>query len=858
MINERFSNLHVRPAAAARVAIALLPLALFLVSLLVLHSELRATRWSDIAAALRATGGGAAAAAVILCILSYLAMSLQDTLALSASGRKVPIGHVLRIALIANGIGQSAGASLLSAGALRWRFYAGLDLSAAEAGYVTLFAELGTALGLAATLAIALMVDPGALTRLGINADIALILAALLFVALLAYPLLAAMRTAPIFIKGFALNVPRLPLVLGQMALGVIDVLCAAGALIVLVQPDPSHIFATLLAFAAASSVAALSGIPAGLGSFEATLIVLSPAANHSLLAAILVYRLTYYLLPLVASALGLLTFQRAGALALGGRTLRALRVIARNVAPQAVGLLLLATGLIFLLSGASNALDVRMNALKAWMPLAVIETSHLIASVSGFFLLILAHGAFRRLRAAHHIAAIVLVVGAVASIAKGLDLEEAMVALIALGALYLGRDAFDRRSALFDEPFSLSWIALIVLFVAASIWLGLFSFRHVEYSHDLWWRFAFDAGAPRFLRATLAVAIAAAGVSLWALIHPSATARRAAPAPDLAQIRSIVAASPVSESWMALTGDKSFLLNKAGTAFLMYGAKGRSRIAFGDPVGPDCEAAGLLWAFREMCDRDDLRPVHYQIDGAHLARYVDLGYTFLKLGEEARVPLADFDLKGKRWANLRYARARAERDGASFEFAPVEAIPGLMEALKQVSDAWLKDKNTREKGFTVGTFAPDYLKETPCALVKQDGTIKAFANVLVSADHEEISIDLMRHTGDAPYGTMDFLFVELGLWARAQGFRYLNLGLAPLSGLETHKLAPVWAKAGALVFAHGEHFYNFAGLRAYKEKFSPEWRAKYMASHGGLDAVAALTDAAALISGGLSGMFRR
>jgi len=184
--------------------------------------------------------------------------------------------------------------------------------------------------------------------------------------------------------------------------------------------------------------------------------------------------------------------------------------------------------------------------------------------------------------------------------------------------------------------------------------------------------------------------------------------------------------------------------------------------------------------------------------------------------------------------------------------------VAALIPQLKAVSDAWLHDKSTREKGFTVGAFEPAYLVRTPCALVRQNGAIKAFANVLASAAHEEVSIDLMRHVDDAPYGTMDFLFVELGLWARTEGFRWLNLGLAPLSGLETHKLAPVWAKAGALVFAHGEHFYNFSGLRAYKEKFVPEWRPKFMASQGGLDAIAALSDAAALISGGLTGVFKR
>lgn len=844
--------------ACLRAGGALLPLALFIASAFALHLELENTHWRDIAASLRSHDGLTVLAATGLAALSYLALSLQDSLALAALEKQIPTAQSLRIALVANGIGQSAGASLLSAGALRWRFFAGLNLSAADAGYATLFAEGGTVIGIAGVLAIALLVEPEALTPLGIGTGPALTTATVLLAVLLAYPLVAGFRRRPLSLYGFAVALPPPHLILAQTALGLLDVLCAAGALMILIAPDPADVFATLLAFSAASAAAALSGIPGGLGAFEAVLLTLSPVDEHRLLAALLLYRLVYYLLPLTASAFALLAFQRRETAALGGRTLRVLQVVARQVAPQAIGMLLLATGLVFLLSGASNALDARMSALKAWMPLAVIETSHLVASVSGFLLLILAHGAFRRLRAAYPLAALVLVIGALASIAKGLDLEEALIALIALAALYLGRDAFDRRSALLDEPFSLSWLALIALFVTASIWLGSFSFRHIEYSGDLWWQFEFNAGAPRFMRATLAIAIAAAGLALWSLLRPAARVVTPPRDDDLARVLPIVQASPVAESWLALTGDKSFLFSDTDDAFLMYGARGRSRIAFGDPVGPDLRAEGLLWSFREMCDRFDLRPVHYQIDAAHLARYVDLGYTFLKLGEEARVPLAQFDLKGKRWANLRHSHVRAVREGASFEIVLSEHVEAVMADIKAVSDAWLTEKNTREKGFTVGAFDPKYLALTPCALVKQNGMVKAFANVLVSADRHEISIDLMRQLNDAPYGTMDYLFVELGFWARAQGFSYLNLGLAPLSGLEAHKLAPVWAKAGALLFAHGEHFYNFSGLRSYKEKFAPEWRPKYMASRGGLDTVAALTDAAALISGGITGVFKR
>ena len=112
-----------------------------------------------------------------------------------------------------------------------------------------------------------------------------------------------------------------------------------------------------------------------------------------------------------------------------------------------------------------------------------------------------------------------------------------------------------------------------------------------------------------------------------------------------------------------------------------------------------------------------------------------------------------------------------------------------------------------------------------------------------------------MRYLPEAPNGVMDYLFLELMLWGHKEGYRWFNLGMAPLSGLQDHALTPLWNRLGAFVFRHGEHFYNFQGLREYKEKFDPLWEPKYLASPGGLMLPRMLIDIASLISGGLKGV---
>jgi phosphatidylglycerol lysyltransferase len=166
--------------------------------------------------------------------------------------------------------------------------------------------------------------------------------------------------------------------------------------------------------------------------------------------------------------------------------------------------------------------------------------------------------------------------------------------------------------------------------------------------------------------------------------------------------------------------------------------------------------------------------------------------------------------------------------------------------------------KSVAEKRFSVGAFSESYIGNFSTVLVRSEGKISAFANLWLTSSKEELSIDLMRFGADAPRGAMDYMFIELMLWGRAQGYRWFNLGMAPLAGLERHPLAPAWHRVGNFVFRHGEHFYNFDGLRRYKAKFDPTWEPKYLVAPGGIALPRILIDVSVLISGGMMELFAR
>lgn len=326
----------------------------------------------------------------------------------------------------------------------------------------------------------------------------------------------------------------------------------------------------------------------------------------------------------------------------------------------------------------------------------------------------------------------------------------------------------------------------------------------------------------------------------------------------EIARARPIIERSPDTYANLVLRGDKALLFSLSGNGLLMYGRMPRSWIAMGDPISPCQEARELIRKFRDLSQRHGAWPVFFEVGAPNVDLYLELGLALTKLGEEARVELSQFDLRGPARAGLRQGHARVLRQGCRFEIVPREAVPQALPDLERVSQAWLAAKATREKGFSNASFDVAYLRQFPVAVVKRGERPIAFANLWLGAGREELSVDLMRHAADAPNGTMDYLFTELMLWGRREGYRWFNFGMAPLSGLDERAGAPLWHRFGRLVYQYGEHFYNFRGLRQYKEKFHPVWTPRYLASPGGLALPAVLLDVTALIAGGFAGILAR
>jgi len=527
-------------------------------------------------------------------------------------------------------------------------------------------------------------------------------------------------------------------------------------------------------------------------------------------------------------------------------------------VVPRSLGALTFIAGALLLFSGATPAAAVRLHWVNELVPLPVVELSHFFDNMAGVLLLILARGVERRLDVAYHLTVAMLVAAIFLSILRALDVEQAGVLTLVLALFIPNRRYFYRKSSLIEERFTAPWIAAIILVVVGSIGLGMVSYEKVQLSRHAFFHFGRHAQEARFLRATAGVVATLVFLAFLRLFRPARPLIPDPTAADIAAARAISARTTEAATQLAFLGDKHLLFDRDRTGFVMYGVNGRSWVALGDPIGPVSVVPSLIADFARLADRNGGWPVFYKVAPTLLYLYLDHGLSVVKLGEEARVPLAEFSLEGPARRNLRRVWRRMVDDGCTFEMHSGAGVAALLPELRTVSDAWLAQKRAREKGFSLGFFDERYVRDTPVGVVRRNGRIIGFANLWVSGGQEEVEADLTRYTPDAPPGLMRYLYTEMMLRAKQDGFRWFNLGMAPLSGLTIHPRAPIWNQLAVAVRGYGERFYNFQGIREFKEWFHPEWEPRFLVSPGGAARPVILANIAALIGGGLDGVLRR
>jgi phosphatidylglycerol lysyltransferase len=566
--------------------------------------------------------------------------------------------------------------------------------------------------------------------------------------------------------------------------------------------------------------------------------------------ATLLAYRVFYYVIPWAAASLLLLTW-------VTHRTPRRIE-LARRVIAGIVG----ASGALMLLSTATPGLHNRLVLLEQAVPLPLVEVGTFSAAVTGVLLLVIARGLSKGYRTAFTATLIILVAAACSAILKGFDYEEAII----LSAVALLAFA---QAPLFDRPSHGDWLEgrdVGVAFVAVIVFLifGVFAHRVTGATLERWSHVGYHFEATRFLRTAVSLAIAVAAGAMYLLLRVPVRFRRPS---DAVVDRALEVNSEIGTQTMPMTianGDKSLFFDETASpagsraqtprGFCLYRIVGPYMVVLSDPVvrTPADRSAFLnaLFAFAGEVDR---RPIFYQLSPDWIPALHDRGYALFKLGEEGHLPLSRVTLDGPGGKLYRQIIRRAERENVRFRVLPPFEVERVLPQLSDISNDWLRFKGVRERQFSIGFFDEQYMRRFPAVVVEDaKGRIIAFANMLMGPRREELSIDLMRYRSDAPK-VMDFLFVSLFLYGKEKGCRRFNLGMAPLASVGELAGAHLRERLANLLFQHGETWYNFQGLRQFKEKFDPDWVPRYMAYQNAWEWPVAIAYVSALIAGGWS-----
>jgi uncharacterized membrane protein YbhN (UPF0104 family) len=284
----------------------LLSMTVIAVAVVVLYHILQDIDVDDTIAAIRATEFSDIFLAALFVAAGYFTLTFYDLFALRAIGRPdVPYRVAALTGFTSYSIGHNIGASVFTAGAVRYRIYSAYGLGAVEVAKICFIAGLTFWLGNATVLGLGIAYVPQAASAIDqLPAWVNRGLAILTLMILASYVIWIWRRPRVIGRSQWQITLPDGPSTLLQIGIGIIDLSCCALAMYMLVPDDPNIGFVTLaVIFVSATLLGFASHSPGGLGVFDAAMLVaLWQFEKEDLLAGLLLFRLLYYIVPFVLS----------------------------------------------------------------------------------------------------------------------------------------------------------------------------------------------------------------------------------------------------------------------------------------------------------------------------------------------------------------------------------------------------------------------------------------------------------------------------------------------------------------------------------------------------------------------------
>lgn len=507
----------------------------------------------------------------------------------------------------------------------------------------------------------------------------------------------------------------------------------------------------------------------------------------------------------------------------------------------------MLVLGIINMVSVLTPAISERVVILKDFLPAEAIHVSNYLVLTAGFLLLVTAAFLLKGLKIAWWIAIGLSTISLVGHITKAIDFEEASIALLAIVILIGTRKEYYIKTNPKTRNVGLQ---TSLLTAAATLIYGIVGFyfldkKHFNIDFSLWQSMRFTLEnyfligsdelipaskfASKFLLSINISGFVSIAFLIYTLVRSyvpreNVTEEELTLAKDLLKLHGNSALD-----YFKTSGDKMIFFAESKKSFISYRISGNFAVVLENPVAENREEMKrCIEEFDLYCYQSGLKSIYYRVPEESLGIYHQLRKKDLFLGQEGVVDLAVFKLEGGARKPMRNAINKVIDRGfkATIHEAPVR--DGILQKIKSVSDEWLVDMQRTEIIFSQGLFDWDELKQQTIITVENpEEKIIAFLNIIPDFAVGEATYDLIRKTKDAPNGVMDFILVELFNYLKLKEYTRVNLGFAPMSGLDDARTFP--EKSMKFAYEKIRSFAHYKGLREYKEKFDPQWHNKYL-----------------------------
>jgi uncharacterized membrane protein YbhN (UPF0104 family) len=254
--------------------------------------------WTEISQAIAAVSWETIARGAMFAVASYFCLTWSDWLALRCINRPLAWHQAALASFCSLSIGHNVGFAGLSSGAVRYRYYARWGLALEDVAKLVIYCGITVAMGLVTVAGLSLVLRPAVVAGL---ADVGHAAVRMTGMALLVLPAayigLTRIRSA-ISLFGRTVRLPSVWLAAGQVGVGSVNYLCVAACLHQLLGGGAKIAYLDVAAaYVLAHTGMIASHVPGGLGVLESIVLSLLPGA--SVLAALLMFRVVYFLFPL-------------------------------------------------------------------------------------------------------------------------------------------------------------------------------------------------------------------------------------------------------------------------------------------------------------------------------------------------------------------------------------------------------------------------------------------------------------------------------------------------------------------------------------------------------------------------------